>query len=45
MKVTTGRGIKFFKKPVFNTPKNFVLNTYNFSKKQIANLMRKGKQK
>lgn len=45
MKVTTGRGIRFFKNPVFMAPKNLVINTYNFSKKQINNIMKGGKKK
>lgn len=51
MKVKKGRGIQFFKlpkfsrMPVLNAPKKFVVNTYNFSKEQFANLLKKGKKK
>ncbi len=45
MKISTGRGIQFFKKPIFSVPKKFVVNTYNFSKKQISNLVKGGKKK
>ncbi len=44
MKISTGRGIKFFKKPIFSAPKNFVLKTYKFSKNQIGNIVRRGKK-
>jgi hypothetical protein len=45
MKISTGRGIKFFKHPVFIIPKNFVVNTYKFSSKRISNIIRKGKNR
>lgn len=37
MKVTTGRGIQFFKKPVFTVPKSFAVNTFNLGKKHATN--------
>lgn len=37
MKVTTGRGIQFFKHPVFTVPKNFAVKTFADSKKHLAN--------
>jgi len=45
MKVSTGRGIQFFKRPIFSAPKNFVLKTYKFSKSQISNMVKGGKKK
>lgn len=42
MKLSTGRGIKFFKRPIFSVPKTLVVNTYNFSKKQISNFVNRG---
>jgi hypothetical protein len=36
MKLRTGRGIQFFKKPNLSAPKNFIVNTFNASKKQIT---------
>lgn len=39
MKVTKGRGIQFFKHPVFMVPQKFVVNTYNKSKSNFKNLV------
>jgi len=45
MKISTGRGIQFFKKPIFSAPKNFVLKTYKYSKNQISSLVQRRKKK
>jgi len=37
MKLSTGRGIQFFKKPIFSAPKTFVVNTFNRGKKHVSN--------
>jgi hypothetical protein len=37
MKLTPGRGIKFFKHPVVRGPGSFITGTYDFSKKQVKN--------
>lgn len=45
MKVKAGRGIQFFKHPVFTVPKSFVVKTFNDSKKHITNLINMEKKK
>jgi len=43
MKVTTGRGIQFFKHPVFTVPKSYAIKAFNESKKNITNFINVGK--
>lgn len=49
MKISSGRGIQFFKKPVFSAPKSFVVSTFSTGKKSVteafANLGNLGKKK
>ena len=45
MKVSKGRGIQFFKHPVFMVPGKFVVNTYNFGKNKITSFVKKRPQK
>ena len=44
MKVSKGRGIQFFKHPVFVVPSKFVVNTYNAGKHKISNLVHMGEK-
>ena len=37
MKISKGRGIKFFKLPVMPEPKKFVVNTFNSGKHGVKN--------
>jgi hypothetical protein len=37
MKLTPGRGIKFFKHPVVRIPGTLIAGTYGFGKKQVKN--------
>lgn len=41
MKIATGRGIKFFKHPVFTVPKSFAVKTFNDSKRHLNTLIKK----
>ena len=43
MKVQKGRGIQFFKHPVFTVPKSFAIKTFSESKKNITNIINMGK--
>jgi len=45
MKVSKGRGIQFFKHPVFIVPQRFVVNTYTASKNKISGFVKKDKTK
>lgn len=45
MKVSKGRGIQFFKHPVFMVPSKFVVNTYNFGKNKITSFVAKDKKR
>jgi len=45
MKVSKGRGIQFFKHPVFVVPQRFVVNTYSASKNKISGFVRKSDKK
>ena len=45
MKVSKGRGIQFFKHPVFVVPKNFAVKAFSDSKKNISGLVKFGKKK
>lgn len=39
MKVTKGRGIQFFKHPVFTVPKSFAVKTFNDGKRQFTKIV------
>lgn len=45
MKVSKGRGIQFFKHPVFVVPGKFVAEAYNKSKHTISGFVKFGKKK
>jgi hypothetical protein len=44
MKISKGRGIQFFKIPVFTAPKSFVIKTFTDSKKHLNTFLEKGKK-
>lgn len=44
MKVSKGRGIQFFKHPVFVVPQRFVVGTYNAGKNKITSFTAKTKK-
>ena len=45
MKVSKGRGIQFFKHPVFTVPRNFAVKAFYDSKKNFSGLIKFGKKK
>jgi len=45
MKVSKGRGIQFFKHPVFIVPQKFVVGTYKASKNKISGFVKKSNNK
>jgi len=45
MKVSKGRGIQFFKHPVFMVPGKFVVTTFNKGKNTITSFVKKENKK
>jgi hypothetical protein len=39
MKISKGRGIQFFKLPVFSAPKNFAVKTFRDGKINVKNIV------
>jgi hypothetical protein len=44
MKISKGRGIQFFKHPVFMLPSKFVTDTYKVGKNKISSFVDKNKK-